>query len=184
MIGLCGKAKSGLLLQILGIVLFGALAAVGKKATMDLGIAGHSALLWLSVMVAGRALIQRDGAGFAIGLSTALWGMPAGFNNSLLHNIGLYGTTGLVLDLAARSSLLDLRHPLGAIVGGALAHMVKFGFILGKASISVTARRFVLMGVLQSATLHLFFGLVAGLAGFGIWSLFKPRMKRSNNSTD
>ena len=183
-IGFSDKAIPGLLLQIMGVVLFGAIAAAGKKATMDLGISGHSALLWLSAMVAGRALIQRDGAGFALGLSTALWGMPAGFNHSLLHNIGLYGATGLVLDLAARSSWLDLRHPLGAIVGGALAHMVKFCFILGKASISVTAKRFVLIGVVQSATMHLMFGLGAGLIGFGIWSLLKSSPKRADRNPD
>ncbi|OGK11335.1 MAG: hypothetical protein A2W80_04995 [Candidatus Riflebacteria bacterium GWC2_50_8] len=182
-IGLSESTAPRVLLQILGIVIFGAIAAMGKKATMDLGISGHSALLWLSVMIAGRALIQRNGAGFALGVSTALWGMQTGMNNSLLHNIGLYGTTGLVLDLVAHRSSLDLRHPLGAIVGGALAHMVKFLFIIGKASVSVTAKRFVLMGVLQSATLHLIFGIGAGLIGFGIWSLFKPRFNRSDLSS-
>jgi hypothetical protein len=182
-IELGGQASPRLLLQILGIVIFGAMVAVGKKATMNLGISGHSALLWLSVMVAGRAFIQRDGVGFALGVSTALWGIPAGFNHSLLHNIGLYGSTGIVLDLAARSSLLDLRRPLGAIIAGALAHMVKFLFIVGKASASVTAKRFVLVGVLQSATLHLIFGISAGLIGYGIWRLFKPRQCKSENSS-
>lgn len=182
-IELGGQTSPNLLLQILGIVIFGALVAVGKKATMDLGISGHSALLWLSVMVAGRALIQRDGVGFALGVSTALWGIPAGFNHSLLHNIGLYGSTGIVLDLAARSSLLDLRRPLGAIIAGALAHMVKFVFIIGKASVSVTAKRFVLAGIVQSATLHLIFGISAGLIGYGIWSLFKPRQHRTENGS-
>jgi hypothetical protein len=178
-----GQTSPNLLLQILGIVIFGALVAVGKKATMNLGISGHSALLWLSVMVAGRALIQREGVGFALGVSTALWGIPAGFNHSLLHNIGLYGSTGIVLDLAARSSLLDLRRPLGAIIAGALAHMVKFAFIIGKASVSVTAKRFVVVGILQSATLHFIFGISAGLIGYGIWSLLKPRQPRSESSS-
>jgi len=180
-IELGGQTSPNLLLQILGVVIFGALVAAGKKATMDLGISGHSALLWLSVMVAGRALIQREGVGFALGVSTALWGIPAGFNHSLLHNIGLYGSTGIVLDLAARSSLLDLRRPLGAMIAGALAHMVKFVFIIGKASVSATAKRFVLAGIAQSAILHLIFGISAGLIGYGIWRLLKPRQHRPEN---
>ena len=172
------------IVHILGIVLFGFLSAVGKKATMDLGISGHSALLWLTVMVAGRALIHRDGVGLALGVSTALWGIPAGFNHTLLHNIGLYGATGMALDLVARSSWINLRNPFGAMFGGACAHMVKFAFILGKATVSSTAKRFVMIGILQSATLHLVFGMVAGLAGFGIWCLFKPRPIESAATPD
>lgn len=175
-------SKFNLLLQILGVVLFGALTVIGKKATMDLGISGHSALLWLSIMIAGRALIQREGVGFALGVSTALWGIPGGLNHSLLHNIGLYGSTGIVLDLAARSSFLDIRRPLGAIIAGAMAHMVKFLFIIGKASLSVTAKRFVLFGLLQSGTLHLIFGLGAGLIGYGIYSLLRPRQQIPDKS--
>lgn len=181
---LADKKQTGLLIHILGIVLFGALAALGKKATMDLGIPGHSALLWLAVMVAGRGIINRDGAGFALGVSTALWGMPADFNNSLFHNIGLYGSTGLVLDLISRTSILEFRGPAWAITAGALAHMVKFLFIVGKSAVSVTVKRFVLLGVIESAALHLVFGVGAGLAGYGIICLYSAARRNQEKNPD
>jgi hypothetical protein len=124
-------------------------------------------------------MINRTGAGFAIGVATAAWGMPLGLNHSFIYNVGLYGAAGLVLDIVSRVSFFDLRTLLGAVVAGAAAHMVKFCFIVGKSMVSVTAKRFVLFGIIKSAGLHLAFGIGAGIIAYAFVRLFQSGFKKS-----
>lgn len=160
-------------LRLLALMAISLVVAFGKKATMDMGIPGHSALLWLSAMIAGRAIVNRDGSGFAIGVMTAFWGVPVGLNNSLLSNVALYGLTGAIIDLSARFSLFNQRSAAWFLFCGSFAHMVKFAFVIVRGLLSVTAKRFLLFGVLKSAGLHLVFGIGAGLAAYGIYTLFQ-----------
>ena len=165
------------LLAILAIVGTGLIAAIGKKATMDLGIPGHSALLWLGAMLAGRAIIKRDGAGFAIGIMTGVWAVPVGLNHSMIQNMALYGLVGAVLDLVMKIRFFSDYSALSLIIAGGAAHMVKFVFIIVRATLSVTFKNFLVVGVVNSAILHLIFGLTAGLAAFGLVSLLQSGAK-------
>ncbi len=160
-------------LQILFLISVGAAAALAKKISLPLGIPGHSALLWLAPLVAGRAIVRRDGAGILMGVSLAVWGTPVGLEHTLVNNLGLYGVTGLALDLAARLPRISFRNPLGAGLGGALAHMVKFGFIVSSAFTSGATHQFLVFGLAQSALLHLAFGAAAGFLGWGVYRIWQ-----------
>ncbi len=169
------------LVQVLCLIGIGAVAAVAKNASLPLGIPGHSAILWLTPLVAGRALIKRDGAGTLMGVSVALWGIPIGLGGGVfhgfLHNLGLYGFTGLALDLSARLPHVNIRNPFGAIFCGAVAHMIKFAFIVTSALTSSVTTHFLLVGFLKSAGLHLAFGAAAGLIG---WLVYKGGQSAKN----
>jgi len=158
------------LVKALSLIVIGGIAALAKKASLPLGIPGHSAILWLSPLIAGRAMIRRDGAGTLMGISLAIWGIPVGINNGIVHNLGLYGFTGFALDLSARLPHINIRNPFGAIFCGAIAHMVKFGFIMTGALTSSITTHFMIFGILKSAGLHLGFGAAAGLIG---WLIYK-----------
>ncbi len=62
-----------------------------------------------------------------MGASVALWAYPMAWmnlpeglaTNGFLYNIGLYGGTGLALDLLARLPKVNIRNPFGAIFCGA-----------------------------------------------------------------
>jgi type IV secretory pathway VirB3-like protein len=172
------------LIAILAIVGAGLIAAIGKKATMDLGIPGHSALLWLGAMIAGRSIIKRDGAGFAIGLMTGVWAVPVGLNHTMIQNMALYGLVGAALDLVMKIRFFSDYSALSLIIAGGAAHMVKFVFIMARATLSVTFKNFLIVGVVNSAILHLIFGLTAGLAAFGLVSLLHSgaRMVKKQDS--
>jgi hypothetical protein len=157
------------LAQILFLIGMGAVATLMKKITFPLGIPGHSGVLWLGTLVAGRALVRRDGAGLLMGASMALWAIPIGLNKPFTYNLGLYATTGLTLDIVARLPRISIRHPLGAIFCGMMAHMVKFGFIAVPALVSGVTKKFVLVGPVESGLLHLAFGAAAGLLGWGTY---------------
>ncbi|MBF0547566.1 MAG: hypothetical protein HQM08_24215 [Candidatus Riflebacteria bacterium] len=161
------------LLKFICLIGFGAIVALGKKLSLPLEIPGHSALLWLGLMIAGRGLVRHEGAGIVIGVSTALWGIPFGLNNSFTYNLGLYGITGVTLDLVLLFPRVKIDSPVGSIICGMLAHMVKFSFIVTSALTSNVARQFLLFGFLKSAFLHLFFGAVAGFLGLTAYMLIR-----------
>ena len=55
--------------------------------------------------------------------------------------------------------------------------MVKFGFIAGVALTSVVTKHFMVIGLAQSAGLHLAFGAVAGVVGWGAYRLTQIHSK-------
>jgi len=121
--------------------------------------------------------VRRDGGGVLMGATVAVMGIPVGLNNSFMHNLGLYGLTGLALDIMARVPKINIRNPFGAISSGAAAHMVKFGFITGAAYASSVTKHFLIFGVAQAAALHLAFGAAAGLIGWGAYRLTRLHSK-------
>ncbi len=162
------SSRLSTILQVLLLIGIGIAATFAKKLQPSLGIPGSSAPFWLGIMVAGRALVCRDGAGALIGTTVAISGIPVGLNNTFLHNLGLYGFTGLALDLVARLPGINVTKPLGAVACGVLAHLVKFGFITGIAYASPVTKHFLVIGLGQSALLHIVFGAAAGVVGWGI----------------
>lgn len=162
-------ARIRTLAQILFLIGVGAVAVLMKKISLPLSIPGHSGVLWLGALVAGRALVRRDGAGLLMGGSMALWAIPFGLKHDFIYNLGLYAATGLTLDMVARLPRISIRQPLGAMFCGMLAHMVKFGFIVTAALTAGVTKKFMLFGTVESGLLHLAFGATAGLLGWGAY---------------
>ena len=116
-----------------------------------------------------------------MGSTIALSTIPIGLNHTSFYNFGLYGFTGLALDLAAAIPWVNIRNPFGAVFCGIMAHMVKFGFILSAAFMGTAVKHFLIVGVLQSFGLHLAFGAAAGIAGFIPYFIWK-KLKKNNNT--
>jgi hypothetical protein len=167
-----------IILQILMVVGFSALTAIAKKAHPSMGIPGSSAVYWLTAMVIGRSVTRWDGAGFLTGIGVAAWGIPIGLENTFTYNIGLYGVSGLLLDILARIPKIDICHPLGAAVCSLFAHMAKYGFIVYAALSSSVTKHFLVVGLLNSALLHAAFGIAAGLLGWGLVRVTRYGIKR------
>jgi len=166
--------KVRLAIQILFVIGMGVATAYGKKLHPSMGIPGSSAVWWLMPMMVGKIAVRRDGAGLLMGSTVALCTIPIGLEHTMVYNLGLYGITGLVLDMFPHLPKANIRNPFGAIACGTLAHMVKFGFILTAALTSSVTKHFLIVGILESAGLHLAFGAAAGLVGwipYAIWKL-------------
>jgi hypothetical protein len=156
-------------LQVLLCLGIGAIAAGGKALSPGIGISGSSAPLWLTFLVLGRMLVRRTGAGTLIGASVAVWGIPFGVHNGFMHNLALYGYTGIAIDIAGKFLKINITAWYGAILCGALAHMVKFGYILSASLFSPTTKNFIIFGLARSAGQHLAFGIASGLIAWGIY---------------
>lgn len=169
--------RTRIILQIMLLIGIGALSSFLKKISPAMGVPGSSAILWLSPLVAGRILVRKDGAAVLAGTCVALWGVPLALNHGLAYNMGLYGGSGLAIDIIARAPLVNIRNPFGAVICGVLAHLVKFGFIMFTTITSPVVKVFEIIGVAQSFGLHIAFGAAAGLAAWIAYRAVKIKQK-------
>lgn len=166
------------ILQILFVLGMGLLATVGKKIAPTMGIPGSSAVFWLAPLVLGRAMVRRDGTGVFMGASMAFFAIPIGLNYAFLHNFALYGLTGFALDVAARLPKIDITKWYGAIICGTLAHLVKFGFVLGASLSSSIVRHFLIVGIMQSFAFHVAFGIASGLLAWIVYRAYNTAKRK------
>lgn len=140
------------------------LAASRRYLDFGVGIPGSAGLLWIGILVGGRLLVRRDGAGLAIGVTTALWAIPLGSDKAFGYNVVLFGLAGVSLDLLFRVPFLKVDHPLGAALCGAVAHMMKFGVIVYSGLTLGLYRHFLEVGLFTSAGNHILFGAISACA--------------------
>jgi hypothetical protein len=162
-------------LQVLFLLGMGALATFAKRMGLPLRIPGHDALFWMGVIIAGRAFVRRDGAATLMGASMAAWGVPLGLDHTFLSNLWAYGASGLAIDLVARIPGVSIRNPFGAVLCGAVANSVNFGFVLVPTLASSVVKNFLLLGIAKSEGYHLLFGVGAGLLGWGAYRVWQSK---------
>ena len=158
------------LAQIILLVVFSAVAAVGKQWAPSMQIPGSSGFFWLGPLVLGRMVVKRHGAGTFMGIGMAVWGLALGFDKPMATNLALYGITGALLDLVAAVPFVNIRNFFGAIVCGFAAHMVKFGFVVASALGFAGAKNFMIFGLAKSALTHAGIGIASAIMA---WALFK-----------
>jgi hypothetical protein len=157
--------------QALLVVGFSALAVFGKAIHPSIGVPGSSSIYWLAPMILAGGVMRWPGAGLLTGVGVGCWSMPFGLGHTMGYNLMLYGSTGLLIDVIARVPGVNIRNLLGAVVIGVGAHLTKFGFIMGAATMSSVLKHFLFVGVLNSLGLHIAFGITAGIVGWGIFKL-------------
>jgi hypothetical protein len=160
-------ARRGLLVDV-GLALFTGLGMATAKATLDfsLGIPGHSGTFWIAALVAGAMLNRRPGMTLLAGASVGFWGVPLGLGHAMMYNVELYGTAAAALEVLMRLRL-PVGNVLGAMIGGGVAHVAKFGFIYGYAASSGIVKHFELFGIAPTLWNHLLFGLLGGAIAWG-----------------
>ena len=175
--------------MILGLVSAGLHTWV--KVRTGVKLPGHSAVLWLTPLLIGRALASLRGAGTVAATSTAVglcffgglslrWNVVADFGAFWLVGPALDLYTGLLSRVAERTKHVALRlsGPL-AFVWLPLAGLVgNYARLAAKLSCRIIrphpARLGLPPGVFEFAT-YLVFGLVAGALAYG---LILPLLKR------
>lgn len=178
-------SKAKLLADILLIIGFSALAAVGKWTHYPgIGVPGSSAMNWLPFLIIGRTVVRRDGAGAIMGIGMATFGLLSiiKLENSWGHNTIEYAITGASLDIMARIHFTGISRKIGSffsglsrgLLTGMISHLVKFCIIFGFALAVPATKHFLIVGILQSIGLHIAFGLASG---FIAWLVIKGGKK-------
>jgi hypothetical protein len=163
--GSSSRAIPSVLVDVLLILGVGAIVAVSRQyLDFHAGIPGSSGLFWIGLLVGGRLIVKRDGAGVAMGVSSALWALPIGSDATFGHNLVLFALAGGSLDLLYRLPFLHMEHPVGAAISGAVAHLAKFGFITYTGLSMGLYRHFLEVGLFTSAGNHILFGAISACA--------------------
>lgn len=160
-----------IVVQIMLVVGFSALAALGKAIHPAQGIPGSSSIYWLGPMILGAATMRWPGAGMAMGIGMGFFSVPFGLEHTMGYNLALYGSTGVLIDVISHLPKMNIRNPFTAIITGLGAHLSKFAFIMGGAALSPVIKHFEIVGVLNSLGLHIAFGIAAGFFGWAIFRL-------------
>ncbi len=161
-----GVVWSLTLRDIVLLSLVAALVTVGTVLVhVPLHIPGKSGVVWIALLVVGRGLVRKPGAGLLMGLVAGVLVTLIGLGSESIFTWTRFASAGLVLDATTWAVGGDLTKPWAAALAGAAAHLAKLvtmtvvGLLLGLPA-TVMA-----VGLGLAATTHAVFGAVGGLLG-------------------
>ncbi|MCC7366589.1 MAG: hypothetical protein IT303_19685 [Dehalococcoidia bacterium] len=169
--------ERGLVFDI-GLALLTGLGVAVAKRYLDfhLGIPGHAGTFWIAVLVLGAVFNKRKGMTVLAGASAGVWGVPVGLNHSMMYNVELYGTAAAALELLLLLRL-PLANPIGAALGGGIAHATKFAFVYAHAISSGVVKHIEVYGPMLAFRNHLLFGVAGGLIAWAVYNAAKSARK-------
>ena len=152
--------------ELIVIALFAALIAVSKAViNLPLHVPGHSGATWMALLLVGRALVRKPGAGTALGfVSGILAVLIVGGKEGLLVWVK-YLAPGMVMDLGALLSGERLDHPLAGLLVAAVANVAKLTSSLIVSLILGIPAGYLAVGLGVAATTHILFGALGGWLG-------------------
>ncbi len=152
--------------DIVLLALVAALITVGTVLVhIPLHVPGKSGIVWIALMVVGRGLVRKPGAGLLVGVVAGVLVTLAGLGSESIFTWTKFASAGLTLDVATWALGGDLTRLWAAALAGAAAHLAKLvamtvaGLLLGL-PLTVVA-----VGLGLTATTHVLFGAVGGALG-------------------
>ena len=148
------------------MALVAALVAVGTiMVHIPMHVPGKSGVVWIALLVVGRGLVDKRGAGLLMGIVAGVLVTFAGLGSESLLTWTKFAAAGLALDAATWAVGGDLTRLWAAALAGAAAHLAKLvmmtlvGLLLGL-PLTVVA-----VGLGLTATTHALFGAIGGVLG-------------------
>lgn len=162
------------LADVLRLTMFGTLIAVARDITrLPLHMPGHTSIYWMGILVLGKGLIPRFGAGVIMGLVSGVLAVLLGEGKEGVLTIFKYFIPGLLLDFLAPLFYYRLDAPVVGAICGALASVTKMAVNLAVGLLLKLPLGFLAVGLGFTAFSHVIFGA----AGGAIASLFIKRLK-------
>lgn len=152
--------------EIIVLALLAALIAVSKAVVnLPLHVPGHSGATWMAILLVGRALVRKPGAGTLLGfVSGILAVLIVGGKEGLLVWVK-YLAPGMVMDLGGFLSGERLDHPLAGLLAGAAANAAKLTASLIVSLMLGIPAGYLAVGLGIAATTHIAFGALGGWLG-------------------
>lgn len=163
------------------LALIAALIFLGKYFTrIPIHVPGHSGVIWIALMVVGRGLVNKRGAGLLMGLVAGALVTFAVPGREGIFEWTKYAAAGAVLDLLVWALGNDLLTWWKAILAGAGAHLAKLVGATLLALVLGLPLDVVAVGLGLAATTHLVFGALGGLLGWTVLVLLRgvPELRR------
>jgi hypothetical protein len=151
--------------ELLLLASFAALLVVANAALkLPIKMPGHSGIAWMALLVVGRAVVDKAGAGVMLGvLSGGLAALIGSGDRGALVTLLSYTAAGSGVDVV----LTLARHgAVACTVAGMTGNLAKLGIKVAlELAVGVPAG-FVVLGRFHAALTHLVFGLAGGFLGF------------------
>lgn len=152
--------------EALFLAFIAALIFVGKSfLRVPIHVPGHSGVVWIALIVIGRGLVDRRGAGVLMGLvagALVTFGMPG---REGIFEWTKYVAAGAVLDLLVWAVGSDLETWWKAALVGAGAHLAKLVSATLMAWVLGLPLDIIAIGLGLAATTHVVFGALGGALG-------------------
>lgn len=152
--------------ELATLALIAALIVISKLVfNMPLRVPGHSGLFWMALMVIGRGVVRRPGAGTMLGLVAGLLAVAVMPGRLGLLTWVKYAAPGMLLDFIAPLIGSRFEDPLLGTFAGALANLAKLLLSLLVTLAMGLPAGYIAVGLGFSAITHAIFGALGGLAG-------------------
>jgi len=176
------KSNDGLifnlgLTDILRLTMFGTLVTIVNDITrLPLHMPGHTSLWWMGLLVLGKGLIPKKGAGIIMGIVSGVLAVFLGLGSEGVLVFFKYFIPGLVLDIIAPLFYNKLESPIIGAICGALASVAKMivNLLLGLAMNLPMV--FLTLGLGVTAVSHVIFGAIGGVIATSLIKRLKPRL--------
>lgn len=165
------------LTDVLRLTMFGTLVAIINDITrLPLHLPGHTSILWMGILVLGRGLIPKTGAGIIMGIVSGVLAVFLGLGKEGVFVFFKYFTPGLLLDVIAPLFLNKLETPIIGAICGALASLAKMiiNLVLGMALNLPMV--FLTLGLGFTSVSHVVFGAAGGVIAALLIKRLKPRL--------
>jgi hypothetical protein len=147
---------------------------------VPLHIPGHSAIYMLPILILGKLGARWKYSGTGIGVTSGVFAIGFGIMGGPLLAFSRLLIMGMMVDVVfARSAHMSV---LPFLLCGALANMAKVFMGWSIATAVGIPAFFIQAGMTFSVSTHVFFGLVGGLAAFGIAKAVSEARRRTASS--
>lgn len=152
--------------EAIALALIADLIVLAKWVTrIPIHVPGRSGLVWIALLVIGRGLVPKRGAGLIIGLIAGMLATLMALGSEGPFVWTKYAAAGLVIDVMAVLAREDLTRYAVAAIAGAAAHLAKLVAMVLAGLLMQLPLATLAAGLAVSALTHLGFGIVGGLLG-------------------
>jgi len=175
------QKKEGLIFNLsltdtLRLTMFGTLIAIANTILrMPIHMPAHTSIWWMGILVLGRGLIPKKGAGIIMGIVSGVVIVLLGDKDGPLTFIKFL-MPGITLDIMAPVFFNKLESPIVGAICGALASVAK---MIGNVAVGFALKLpmvFLTLGLGFTAISHVIFGAIGGVVATLLIKRLKPRL--------
>jgi len=165
------------LADVLRLTMFGTLISITKDITrLPLHLPGHTSIYWMGILVLGKGLIPKFGAGMIMGAVSGVLAVLLGLGKEGVFVFFKYFVPGLLIDFLAPVFYNKLENPFVGAVCGTLTSLSKLVANLVLGILLKMPMGFIALGLGFAASSHVLFGAAGGLIAAVLIKRLRPRL--------
>lgn len=165
------------LVDVMRLTMFGTIIAILKNILRTpMHLPGHTSIYWMGILVLGKGLIPKFGAGSIMGIVSGILAVILGSGKEGVFVFFKYFVPGLLLDFLAILFLNKLESPWVGAICGALISLSKLAVSLILGIALDLPMVFLTIGLGFSSISHVIFGAAGGAIAAVLIKRLRPRL--------